>query len=79
MAARFQQCLHRAMIDMSLVNRVARKIWKTGAWLGWEQNPYSVVYAFSLTPCFSQVCITGWPDQNRFSGFPEIQQAAEAV
>jgi hypothetical protein len=29
MATRFQQCLHRAIIDTSLVNRVARKIWKT--------------------------------------------------
>jgi len=28
MAVRFQQCLYRAIIDTSLVNRAARKIWK---------------------------------------------------
>jgi len=47
MAVRFQQCLYRAIIDTSLVNRAARKIWKTGARLSRELNPYSVVYSFS--------------------------------
>ena len=31
MAPLFQQCLHRAIIDISLVNRVARKFWRQGS------------------------------------------------
>jgi hypothetical protein len=49
MAPRFQQCLHRAIIDTSLVNRVARKFWKTGK-DGFERelNPHPAVYQFFI-------------------------------
>jgi len=54
MAPRFQQCLHRAIIDTSLLNRVARKFWKTGNnGFSREQNSYSAVYQFLIKTLLS--------------------------
>jgi len=80
MAPRFQQCLHRAIIDTSLVNRVARKFWKT--WndgFGRELNPNRISLCFLLTPCFSSGAHHAMLIENRLGGFPKLEQTAEAV
>jgi hypothetical protein len=59
MAPRWQYCLHRVVIDTSLVNRVARKIWKTpNDGFGRELNRIGFASVSHLTPCFSWVFTT---------------------
>jgi hypothetical protein len=68
-----QHCLHRAIIDTSLVNRMARKIpRKQGTTASVrELNPYSAVYQVLINTCFSWLCTTRCRDQDHFSGFPK--------